>query len=934
MPFRPSLIASLALTLFIGLPAAVAQDAKASRFYEDALRRYEAKDLDGAAVQLRNALQADRRFLPAHLLLGKVSLQNSVHTQAEAAFAEALRLGASRSEVAVPLAKALVEQGKHALMLDDPRLQVAGLPAPVQAELLLVRAGAYSDLNDERSANAAIQQSRQLNPRAAASWAAEVPLRIRAGRHAEALAAAAEAVRLEPNSPDAQYQRGAALHVSNQLNEAISAYTAAIKLDPQHVDALLARAGVYFDRGQVELTMADIAQLRKVAPQDPRADFLAGMVADQKGDRTGSLAAMRRVAELIAPVSIESLRFRPQLLMLGGLAHNAIGERQKAKPYLEYVVRQQPRNPAAKLLAQILFEEGQVENGIQLLETYLKAVPVDTQAITLLASGHSAMGRQTKAIQLMNAALSQREDPELRAVLGQSLLRAGRMGTAQTELEEAWAKSRNAPSSGLPLAMLYLRSAQFAKAAGVAKVMVGQQPNNAGFHHLLGMAQAGLNDRKAARASFERALQLDRHLVEPQLSLARLDVREGQPAAAQRLLEAAQKANEKAVEPMLELASLHLGQGRPAEAERWLERATVVAEPRELRPHFAMLDLQMTLRNTEKVDAAAKLLLGRAADNPAVLVAYARAQLLLGKAAQARPTLVDAGRLLGHDLEAMAEVAGLQIDAGDLSGAVYTLTKVLTEQPQHPRGLLLMASAEMQRNELNQAAARVAQLEKLRPRLASTHLLAAELAMLRRQPEAALQALRRAHEVQASTATAMRLHLHLAQFDAGPAARQVAEAWLKRQPRDATVWRALAEHLGARQQWADARKAYEQLLALVPNDARAGNNFALVLWQLGDRSKALAMAESALKAAPGEARVIDTLAWLLHLNGQSDRALGMLRDARLRAPDNAEIRYHLAAVLAKLGRSGEARQELQAVLAEPAGLESVNDAQRLAATLK
>ncbi|MDB5923693.1 MAG: repeat:Tetratricopeptide 4, partial [Betaproteobacteria bacterium] len=48
--------------------AAAATPQKAASFYEDALRRFERQDTSGAVIQLKNALQQDRRMLPAHLL--------------------------------------------------------------------------------------------------------------------------------------------------------------------------------------------------------------------------------------------------------------------------------------------------------------------------------------------------------------------------------------------------------------------------------------------------------------------------------------------------------------------------------------------------------------------------------------------------------------------------------------------------------------------------------------------------------------------------------------------------------------------------------------------------------------------------------------------------------------------------------------------------
>jgi cellulose synthase operon protein C len=239
----------------------------------------------------------------------------------------------------------------------------------------------------------------------------------------------------------------------------------------------------------------------------------------------------------------------------------------------------------------------------------------------------------------------------------------------------------------------------------------------------------------------------------------------------------------------------------------------------------------------------------------------------------------------------------------------------------------------MQTGDLASAARRVDTVMALEPRSARSHLLVAELAQARQQTGAALAALRRAHEVQPSTATTMRLLLQLQGSDLAGAV-QVAESWLRRQPGDRDIRRALAELHASRAQWPAARGHFDQLLAQTPNDAPTLNNLALIWLRLNDPPKARAHAERALKAAPGSPLVLDTLAWVLHHQGDQEHALGLLRDARLRAPDHAEIRYHLAAVLAKMGRAGEARAELRAALDRPLGLESVKDAQALLATLK
>ena len=91
-------LSALACTLAHGAP-----DGAAARFYEDALARYERRDIGGVIVQLKNALQIDKNLLPVQVLLGKALLRNGDAVPAEVAFTEALRLGVNRAEVVLPL---------------------------------------------------------------------------------------------------------------------------------------------------------------------------------------------------------------------------------------------------------------------------------------------------------------------------------------------------------------------------------------------------------------------------------------------------------------------------------------------------------------------------------------------------------------------------------------------------------------------------------------------------------------------------------------------------------------------------------------------------------------------------------------------------------------------------------------------------------------
>ena len=430
---RPLVLSLLLLAASLGV-AAQTENGKAARFYEDALKRYERRDLTGAIIQLKNALQIDRTLLPVHLLLGKAMLRNGDAANAEFELGEALRLGVNRAEVAVPLAQSLVAQGKQALVFEDKRLAVAGLPTIVASQLQLVRAAAYSDTGDVRSALKSIGEARNLTPGSINTWLAEVPVRIRTRQLAEAMVAADQAIKIDPNSSDAMYQKGSILHVQGQTIAALALYEQALKLENGNVEARMSRAGILLDLGRDKEAKADINELFLLVPFEPRATYLNALLAERAGDVAGAKAALKQVTEMLDKVPIEFIRYRPQALMLNGMAHFGLNEFEKAKPYLEYALRQQPNSPLTKMMAQVAIAEPNMGRAVDLLEGYLKVRPGDGQALLMLASAHMSQGHHAKATVLMQEALRAKDAPEFHTALGLSLMRSGQNANATGEL--------------------------------------------------------------------------------------------------------------------------------------------------------------------------------------------------------------------------------------------------------------------------------------------------------------------------------------------------------------------------------------------------------------------------------------------------------------------------------------------------------------------
>lgn len=932
MRIRRDLKTAAAIGLLLHSVASLAVDAKASKYYEDALQRYERKDMVGAILQLKNTLQIDKTILSAQLLLGKALLANSEPGAAEVALLEALRLGVSRAEVLVPLAQALIAQGKHSQVLEQSRFRPDGLPASVQFQLLLTQASAAADRGETGNALKLLMEARVIDPNSPDSWLAEVPIRLRARALPDALMAAERALKIAPNSSLALYQRGTVAHAQGELRAALDYYSRALRIDEGDLESRLGRAGIYLDLDRPKEARTDVNAALGLVPDEPRATYLQALLAERDGASAEAKAALRAVTELIDPVPVDFIRYRPQLLVLNGLAHFALDEPAKAKPYLELAQRQLGMGPVAKLLGQIHMQDREFDKAADALEGYVRAQPGDGQALAMLASVYVTQGRQAKAINLMQEALRSHDNPQFRTVLGLGLIRAGRPDTAMSELQAAFKRDPQQLQAGTTLALLQLKARQPAQAIPVLEQLLKSRPTDSSLQLLMGLAQQAKGNYPASRRAFEAAAKQAPEATEIKLALANLDLLERKIDGAQAKLNAIMKTERDHVGAALAMAASYELKGNPDEAQRWLKRAVDSSTGKETRADFAIVSWYMNRKNYPAALEAAKQLLAKLPEDAAALGLYAQAQIASNDSAGAKSTLSSAARRAGFNQDMLVDIAALQLTLNDLTNARYSLEKALNSLPDAPRTTALMARLELQAGNLKQAETLARRLQGLPGGQQDALLLLADIATARGQMPAAVDALRQVHENAPTSASMTQLMKAMNRANDRARAHQLAEQWLRAHSNDAPVRRALADSYAQSGQFKTAKGLYEQVVQSNPNDADALNNLANVLIAIQDAG-ALPLAERAMKLAPGNATYTDTAGWAAFASGDQAKALQLLRDARLRAPDNPTIRYHLAVALARSGRREEARNELQVALAQGREFEGSGDANKLLQTL-
>ncbi len=190
----------------------------------------------------------------------------------------------------------------------------------------------------------------------------------------------------------------------------------------------------------------------------------------------------------------------------------------------------------------------------------------------------------------------------------------------------------------------------------------------------------------------------------------------------------------------------------------------------------------------------------------------------------------------------------------------------------------MLGGLEIQSARYDDAMKLAQQIQQQKPGSPAGPMLEGDVALARKQYDAALAAYERAHKLGPSGAMLIRQHRALAGAGRPEEGEKRLAAWLASHPQDGNTRLYLAENLNLRGQYKPASDHYLTLNQQNPGNLVVLNNLAWALQQQND-PRALGYAEQAFKLQPGNPAVMDTLGWLLVQQGQSQRGITLLQQA-------------------------------------------------------
>lgn len=498
-------------------------------------------------------------------------------------------------------------------------------------------------------------------------------------------------------------------------------------------------------------------------------------------------------------------------------------------------------------------------------------------------------------------------------MMARRLEAAGDAPSALAALERAKKLDPQSGEISAEIAGYYARTNRPADAVAAAEQALKLDKDNVEAHNILGTVYAAWSEgggplppgqtMLAARATaiehLTAILNTPLMATNPnlQMTLGRLQLRDGKTALALPILEKVAQQAPWAAEPFLLLYEAQISQGNIADAEQSLIHAAEV-NPR----HFAQLAqfYERLARWPEAASAYGEAIAGSRQPSRDLQLRYAAALInTAGGGAQARDVLQELLKTSPSDARVLYMLSTAERSAGDEKAAEATARKIIAADPTNVAGLRALVAVLFDRFDYKQIVELVTPLAK--------------------EPSRA-----RGREFEGA-AVLVQLGIaqqQLARWDASIAAFTTAKALTPDDPEvDAYIVQA---NLAARR-FAGAEAVAREALSRNPDQPRMVRLRAQALLKSGRSAEANKLLEDGVARQPESREFLVGLADLYADQKRTDDAIRLLEQARKTLGDDAALTMRMANVYEAGGRMADAEKELRRLMSEdPLNADAMN----------
>lgn len=675
----------------------------------------------------------------------------------------------------------------------------------------------------------------------------------------------------------------AAVLASRQEHEAAAAAAERVlERDPGNVLALQVRAASELRMGDAEQALADARRAIDSSPNALQARVFEAVALHRLGREGEAELAEKRLAETAREVGGRPAEIRSCVML--ALLHHELGDVERGGEVIGSCLDRFPTEPFVLQQTTTLYDAAnRSEEATQLWRRAIELAPDEPALRYLLAERLVRRGRPNEAESVLQQAVEHFGDAASFAQLARFHQRFGRLDRAFEELAKARAAASD-ESPELDLLEIELLIDRGDLDAAGSRIAALDSPFQREI--LQGRLLAARGDDAAALASLESAFARGPATAAARYLAGSIAERLGQTDKAIFHYQQAAAVDPGATDAAVDLAEIWLSRGQPAQA-------------------LGMAQLALAARPTSRIRA---------------LELAARAHMAQGQFDQARPYIDALDQQPGGHARAVLERASLAAETGGPAAVVETIEQSgldLDEARYEPllrrlaESLVLTGRGEEALRRLDAALAH-------RPDSAALHDARARVLIRMGRLDEARATFREALRLEPDYASALAGLGTLAAREGNP---EEAIALLDRANADGlrdVEGALLAASLVDQQGRIDeAEERLRTVVRAAPGNASALNDLAWILANRGrDLDGALELAERAVERSP-RAEMLDTLGWVRLQRDEPALAVGPLERALEEKPDASGTRYRLGLALQALGRNDEARAAFERALEDP-----------------
>ena len=823
--------------------------------------------LNEAVIELRNALQVDKDYVPALEALAQAYVQKSWYADAAREFDRAQRLEPDSISIASQYARALLELGavddveKHAnlILAKDPRNPDG---AYLRAAVLIAKRKPKEALD---AVNAAASGGGAL-------------------------------------STDLETVRAEALMGLGKTAEAEQGFRSSLERNRKDARPYIGLGAISLSKGDYEEARKQFSEAKKIRPVDARVRLGLSAARERLGKRDEAIRELEEVDPRARNLNV---------IMTLGRLYVQSNRSSDASALLAPVVARAPRlAPARLLLGTAYLGSNKLDDALNEFEELNKQAPDQPVVQFRLGQALVRKGRAKEAlVALDRAAKTFDKTAEFQVERGRAQLLAGQREAALKSAQEA---QRLAPQSAQPyLLMGYVQSAAGnTKAARELFAKASEVEGGAAPAHLaLGRLSAGEKDMDSAIKEFDLAKEADPKAIAPVRTKIAALLQQNRGKEALQEAESAASKQPKVAGFQLLVGSLY---GRE---QQWDKSSAAFKKALELDPRSrdARMGLARVAVAQQKEDEAVGYLqpiIKEAPGQAATVLMLARIYERRAQYDQAIPVLEEAVKAQPDQPVFGLLLAELYIKRGRYDDAITRANELLGKNPDFAAAKLLRAEALIAKGDGAAASKDVASIVAANPKSEMAHyLMARGHALQGRIPEA-----------QASYREALRLNpqfeqarAELAQISGQKPDEKVQQAQIdklreatQKDPKNPALREELGRMLLAAGKTAEAQTELRQVLTLAP--ARTTANFLLALALLKDKNvdEAAQHLQAVLRTNPSHIESNLLMAQYSDGKGRREEAVKYYEAAVRTNPTNPDPKFRLGQLYSVTGRHVEA----------------------------